>query len=124
MATNHTGYHYWAGVYNNQNTYLAPWFLKEHQGEEDIWMKLANGKVLKGGEWGQVNVWNNHVREYLQDYCETQGRTLKDDDSLVCYDYTAEPHPWAGQPPGNAQYSGYNESAIKAFQNYLQAKFK
>ena len=27
MKTNHSGYHYWAGVYNNQNTYLAPWFL-------------------------------------------------------------------------------------------------
>src|SRR5437763_4571873 len=40
MKANHSGYHYWAGVYNNQNTYVARWFLKEHKDEEDVWMKL------------------------------------------------------------------------------------
>jgi hypothetical protein len=123
MRTNHSGYHYWAGVYNNQNTYVAPWFLKSHKDTPDVWMKLADGKVLKAGDWAQVNIWNPQVRRYIQAYCETQGRTFRDDSFLVCYDYTGEPHPWAGQPPGQPQYSGYNDSAIAAFQDYLFAKF-
>jgi hypothetical protein len=123
MGTNHSGYHYWAGVYNNQNTHLAPWFLTEHKGEDDIWMKLADGKVLRGGEWGQANIWNRDVREYIQDYCETQGRTFSRDPFLMCYDYTGEPHPWGSQPPGQPQYSGYNESAVEAFRAYLRRKF-
>jgi hypothetical protein len=124
MKRNHAGYHYWAGVYNNQNTYLAPWFLKDHKAEDDIWMKMADGKVLRGGEWGQVNIWNRHVRQYIQNYCETQARTLGSDPFLVCYDYTGEPHPWAAQPPGQPQYTGYNDSAITAFQDYLRTKFR
>jgi hypothetical protein len=124
MKTNHSGYHYWAGVYNNQNTYLAPWFLKEHKDEDDVWMKLANGKVLKGGEWGQVNIWNPHVRRYIQDYCETQARTFRSDPFLVCYDYSGEPHPWGAQPPGQPQYTGYSESAVRAFRDYLQHQYR
>jgi hypothetical protein len=123
MRTNHSAYHYWAGVYNNQNTYLAPWFLKEHKDEDDIWMKLADGKVLRGGEWGQANIWNPAMRRYIQDYCETQGRAFSRDPFLVCYDYTGEPHPWGSQPPGQPQYSGYNESAVQAFRAYLHQKF-
>ena len=123
MKTNHAGYHYWAGVYNNQNTYLAPWFLKAHQDQDDIWMKLANGKVMKGGEWGQANIWNPDVRQYIQNYSEAQARTLSGDPFLVCYDYTGEPHPWGAQPPGQPQYTGYNESARQAFQDYLKKKF-
>jgi hypothetical protein len=123
MQANRSGYHYWAGVYNNQNTYVAPWFLKEHGDESDIWMKLADGRVLKGGEWAQVNIWNPGVRRYIQDYCSAQARTLRDDPFLVCYDYTGEPHPWGGLPPGQPQYSGYNDSAIVAFQKYLREKF-
>ncbi|PYJ02248.1 MAG: hypothetical protein DME25_16520, partial [Verrucomicrobia bacterium] len=123
MKLHHAGYHYWAGVYNNQNTYLAPWFLKQHRDEDDVWMKLVNGKVLKGGDWGQANIWNPHVRRYIQGYCETQARTLAGDPFLVCYDYTGEPHPWGAQPPGQPQYTGYNDSAIAAFQDYLQRKF-
>ncbi len=123
MKARHMGYHYWAGVYNNQNTYVAPWFIQQHTNDDDIWMKLANGKVLKGGDWGQVNIWNPQVGSYLQNYCETQARTLSGDPFLVCYDYTAEPHPWGSQPPGQPQYSGYNDSAITAFQDYLRMKF-
>jgi len=123
MRTNHSGYHYWAGVYNNQNTYLAPWFLQQHTNEDDIWMKLADGKVLRDKDWGQVNIWNADIRSYIQDYCETQGRTFRHDPFLVCYDYTGEPHPYAAQPPGQPQYSGYNESAVQAFRAYLRRKF-
>jgi hypothetical protein len=123
MQTHHSGYHYWAGVYNNQNTYVAPWFLKDHKTESDVWMKLAGGKVLPAGDWSQVNIWNPNVRKYIQTYCETQSRKFHDDPYLVCYDYTGEPHPWGGQPPGQAQYSGYNDSAITAFQTYLREKF-
>ncbi|MCX6928933.1 MAG: hypothetical protein NT154_37840, partial [Verrucomicrobia bacterium] len=123
MKAHHMGYHYWAGVYNNQNTYVAPWFIQQHTNDDDIWMKLANGKVLKGGDWGQVNIWNPQVQSYLENYCETQARTLNGDPFLVCYDYTGEPHPWGSQPPGQPQYSGYNDSAIKAFQDYLRARF-
>ena len=123
MQTNHSGYHYWAGVYNNQNTYIAPWFLRQHTNDDDIWMKLANGKVLKDGDWGQVNIWSPDVQHYLRDYCETQARTFKDDPFLVCYDYAGEPHPFGAQPPGQPQFSGYNDSAIRAFQAYLRARF-
>src|ERR1035437_5148339 len=123
MKTNHSGYHYWAGVYNKQNTYLAPWFLKAHKDEDDIWMKLADGKVLRGAEWGQANIWNPDIRRYIQDYYETQGRAFRRDPFLVCYDYTGEPHPWASQPPGQPQYTGYNESAVQAFRAYLHQKF-
>jgi hypothetical protein len=124
MQAHHSGYHYWAGIYNNQNTYTAPWFRAQYTNEDDLWMKLADGKVLKGGaDWGQVNIWNTNVQAYLQKYCKTQARTFRDDPFLVCYDYTGEPHPWAGQPDGQPQYSGYNDSAIKAFQDYLRAKF-
>jgi len=128
MREHRSGYHYWAGVYNNQNTYLAPWFLQRHGSNEDVWMRLADGKLLKsnGGDWGQVNIWNPQVRDYLRDYCETQAGTLKDDPWLLCYDYTAEPHPWAAQPPNPPrlpQYSGYNESAVRGFRDFLQKKF-
>jgi hypothetical protein len=123
MKANHTGYHYWAGVYNNQNTYVARWFLQQHTNEDDLWMKLANGKVLQGGEWSQVNIWNHQVRDYLRGYCETQARTLSGDPFLVCYDYTGEPHPFGSQPAGQPQFSGYNESAVVAFRDYLRAKF-
>jgi hypothetical protein len=123
MQTHHSGYHFWAGVYNNQNTYVAPWFLKDHKTNPDVWMKLADGKVLPAGDWSQVNIWNPRVRQYIQTYCETQSRTFRDDPYLVCYDYTGEPHPWGGQAPGQAQYSGYNDSAIAAFQAYLREKF-
>src|SRR5205807_2484182 len=128
MKEHRVGYHYWAGVYNNQNTYLAPWFLAQHKADDDVWMKLADGKVLRGGggDWGPVNVWNPQVQEYVRDYSEAQARALRNDPWLVCYDYTAEPHPWAAQPPEpphQAQYSGYNESAISAFRAPLRKKF-
>jgi len=48
---------------------------------------------------------------------------LREDPFLVCYDYTAEPHPYAAQPPGQPQYSGYNDSAKAAFRDYLSKKF-
>ncbi|PWU17482.1 MAG: hypothetical protein C5B50_11330 [Verrucomicrobia bacterium] len=125
MRTNHSGYHYWAGVYNNQNSYVAPGFLAQHINDDDIWMKLADGKVLKSANgWGQLNIWNPRARDYLEDYCEAQGRALRDDPFLVCYDYTAEPHPFGSQPPGQPQYSGYNASAIRAFRDYLKNKFQ
>ena len=126
MKARRSGYYYWAGVYNNQNTYLAPWFLKAHQQEDDIWMKLADGKVMHGSEWGQVNIWNPDVRSYIQQYCQAQGETLRNDRFLVCYDYTAEPHPFGSQPPqpsGLPQYSGYNDSARQSFRSYLKQKF-
>ena len=124
MQKNHAGYHYWAGVYNNQNTYVTPWFSKEHGKEDDVWMRLIDGKIPGRGEWGQVNIWNPSVQSYLTNYCETQGRTFKDDPFLVCYDYTGEPHPYGAQPVGQPQYSGYNDSAVAAFRNYLRKKFK
>jgi len=124
MRANHSGHHYWAGIYNNQNTYVAPWFIKEHGEDSDLWMKLADGKVISGsGDWRQVNIWNPDIANYIQTYCEVQARTFKDDSFLVCYDYTAEPHPWAGQPDGQAQYTGYNQSAVEAFRTWLQKKF-
>lgn len=127
MAQHNSGYHYWAGVYNNQNTYIAPWFLKAHGKEDDVWMKLANGKLLRSGsEWGQVNIWNPAVQQYVRTYCETQARLLGGDPYLVCYDFTAEPHPWGSQPsdpPGLPQFSGYNDSAITAFREWLRGKF-
>jgi hypothetical protein len=85
-------------------------------------MKLANGKVLKGAEWGQANIWNPDVRGYVQNYCEAQSLALGGDPFLVCYDYTGEPHPWGAQPPGQPQYTGYNDSAVRAFQDYLRKK--
>lgn len=127
MRSAQVGYHYWAGVYNNQNTYLAPWFLKQHADDPDIWMQLADGKVLKGsGDWGQLNIWNPSVQAYLKDYCSAQSKALHDDGLLLCYDYTAEPHPFGGQPPeppNLPQYSGYNASAMAAFHDYLKKKF-
>jgi hypothetical protein len=124
MEKNHEGYHYWAGVYNNQNTYVAPWFLKQHTNDDDIWMRLVDGKIPSRGQWAQVNVWNKDVQSYLTNYCEAQARTFRDDPFLVCYDYTGEPHPFGSQPPGQAQYSGYNVSAVAAFRDYLKKKFK
>jgi hypothetical protein len=87
-------------------------------------MKLADGKVLKGAEWGQANIWNPQVRQYIQNYCETQARSLAQDPFLVCYDYTGEPHPFGAQPAGQPQYTGYNDSAVKAFRDYLIERFK
>src|SRR5439155_17756016 len=88
---------------------------------------LADGKILKGsGDWGQLNIWNPHVQDYIRNYCDAQSRTLHDDSFLLCYDYTAEPHPWAGQgaePAGLPQYSGYNDSAVHAFRDDLRKKF-
>jgi hypothetical protein len=124
MSTNHEGYHYWAGVYNNQNTYVAPWFLQKHTNDDDIWMRLIDGKIPSRGQWAQVNIWNKDVQSYLTNYCETQGRTFRDDPFLVCYDYTGEPHPFGAQAPGLPQYSGYNDSAVTAFHEYLRTKFK
>ena len=124
MQKHHTGYHYWAGVYNNQNTYVAPWFLQQYGNDDDVWMRLADGTIPKRGEWGQVNIWNMHVQDYLKNYCEAQGRTFKNDRFLVCYDYTAEPHPFGAQPPGRPQYAGYNESAIAAFRDALEDRFR
>jgi len=124
MRTNHEAYHYWAGVYNNQNTYVAPWFLKQHTNDDDIWMRLIDGKIPSRGQWAQVNIWNKDVQSYLTNYCETQGRTFQGDPFLVCYDYTGEPHPFGSQAPGLPQYSGYNDSAIASFRDYLRNKFK
>ena len=112
MEKHHEGYHYWTGVYNNQNTYVAPWFLAQHTNDDDIWMRLIDGKVPSRGTWAQVNIWNTNVQSYLTNYCETQGRTFRDDPFLVCYDYTGEPHPFGSQAPGLPQYSGYNDSAV------------
>ena len=123
MRDYHCGYHYWAGVYNNQNTAVSQWFFDQHAKDDDVWMRLADGKIPSRGTWAQVNIWNPAMREYLRDYCATQARTFAEDPFLVCYDYTAEPHPWGSQPPGQAQYSGYNDSAIAAFRKYLQQKF-
>jgi hypothetical protein len=125
LRTHHTGFHYWAGVYNNQNTYIAPWFRESIKGNDDVWMRLADGKALRSdsGDWGQVNIWNPLIRNYVRDYCATQGRSFAGNPYLVCYDYTAEPHPFASQPPGQYQYSGYNQSAIEAFHGYLKKKF-
>ncbi|MGZ4988703.1 MAG: beta-galactosidase, partial [Limisphaerales bacterium] len=124
MTNHREGYHYWAGVYNNQNTYVAPWFLNQHTNDDDIWMRLIDGKIPSRGQWAQVNIWNKDVQSYLTNYCETQGRTFRDDPSLVCYDYTGEPHPFGSQAPGLPQYSGYNDSAVAAFREYLLNKFK
>lgn len=124
MQQHRVGWHYWAGVYNNQNTCLAPWFLKEHEKDDDIWMRLIDGKIPSRGGFAQVNIWNRDVQNYLQNYCAAQGRTLRNDPFLVCYDYTAEPHPFGSQPPGQPQYAGYNDSAIAAFREFLQKKFK
>ncbi len=128
MQQHHMGYHYWAGVYNNQNTYMASWFLKEYGKNDDVWMKLADGKVLRSADgtgWGQPNIWNSNVRNYIQDYCETQSRYLHNDPALVCYDYAGEPHPYATNPePGGPQYSGYNDSAVAAFRELLKHKFR
>ncbi len=123
LEKNHEGYHYWAGVYNNQNTYVAQWFLKQHT-NDDLWMRLIDGKIPSRGEWAQVNIWNPDIQSFLTNYCETQGRTFRDDPFLVCYDYTGEPHPFGSQPPGQPQYSGYNDSAVAAFHDYLRKKFK
>ena len=128
MQKNNFGYHYWAGVYNNQNTYVADWFIKEYGKEDDVWMKLVDGKVLRSGvgaSWGQPNIWNPNVRDYIQNYCATQSRYFHDDPSLVCYDYAGEPHPYGMSPePGQPQYSGYNDSAVAAFREFLKRKFK
>ena len=126
MSEHGMGHHYWAGVYNNQNTYVADWFVKRHGNDNDVWMKLVDGKVLKpaGGGWGQPNIWNAAVRDYIANYCETQSRYFHDDPSLVCYDYAGEPHPYAESPgPHDPQYNGYNDSAIAAFRVFLQKKF-
>ena len=128
MKQHRIGWHYWAGIYNNQNTYVPSWFVQQHRDDDDVWMKLAGGKVLRpdGGEWAQVNVWNPSVQEYINDYCQAQARLLRNDPFFVCYDYTAEPHPWGSQPPdppGQPQYSGYNQSAVEAFRDWLHRKF-
>ncbi len=124
MRQHNAGYHYWAGVYNNNNTYVAPWFREKYGSDDDVWMKLADGSVLPGkGDWGQVNIWNGHVRDYIQQYTAVQARTFKDDPSLVCYDYAGEPHPWGPNPPGKPLSCGYNDSAVAAFRAYLAAKF-
>lgn len=124
MTQHKVGYHYWAGVYNNQNTYAAPWFRQQFPNDDDVWMKLADGKVLKSnGDWEQFNIWNPHMRDYIQRYAAVQARTLKDDPALVCYDYAGEPHPFGAQPPGKPQYAGYNDSAVSAFRDYLRKKF-
>jgi Beta-galactosidase len=127
LREHHQGYHYWAGVYNNQNSYLAPWFRKLHENDDDVWLKLADGKLLKSStEWAQLNIWNASVQDYLRNYCEAQARVLQDDPFLIGYDYTAEPHPWASQPPEpphQPQYSGYNDSAIAAFHQWLKEQY-
>jgi hypothetical protein len=127
MQKNNMGYHYWAGVYNNQNTYVADWFVKEFGNNDDVWMKLVDGKVLRssvGASWGQPNIWNPNVRDYIQNYCESQSRYFHDDPCLVCYDYAGEPHPYGMSPePGQPQYSGYNDSAVVAFRKFLKGKF-
>jgi hypothetical protein len=87
-------------------------------------MRLIDGKIPARGEWGQVNIWNPDIQSFLTNYCETQGRTFRDDPFLVCYDYTGEPHPFGSQPPGQPQYSGYNDSAVSAFHEYLRKKFQ
>ena len=38
MRDQKTGYHYWAGIYNNQNTYVADWFLKQYTKDDDMFM--------------------------------------------------------------------------------------
>ena len=128
MQQNKMGYHYWAGVYNNQNTYVADWFVKEYGKNDDVWMKLVDGKVLRSGvgaNWGQPNIWNPKVRDYIQNYCATQSQYFHDDPCLVCYDYAGEPHPYGMNPEaGQPQYSGYNDSAIAAFREFLKRKFK
>ena len=103
---------------------MAPWFLKQHTNDDDIWMRLIDGKIPSRGQWAQVNIWNKDVQSYLTNYCETQGRTFRDDPFLVCYDYTGEPHPFGSQAPGLPQYSGYNDSAVVAFRDYLRNRFK
>jgi hypothetical protein len=127
MRDHKMGYHYWAGVYNNQNTYVADWFVKEFGKDDDVWMKLADGKVLRsapGSSWGQPNIWNANVRDYIQNYCETQSKYFHVDPSLLCYDYAGEPHPYAMNPgPHDPQYSGYNASAVAEFRKFLQQKF-
>jgi hypothetical protein len=127
MREHGMGHHYWAGVYNNNNTYVADWFVKEFGKNDDVWIRLTDGTVMRSaaGGFGQPNVWNPNVRNYIQNYCETQARYFHDDPSLVCYDYTGEPHPYASDPKtGRPQYSGYNDSAVTAFREYLTRKFK
>ncbi len=125
MKTNHVGYHYWAGIYNKQNTYIAPWFMQENESDDDVWLRLEDEKYPKRtGEWAQVNIWNRHVQDYLKDYAQTQARALRNDPFLVCYDYATDPHPYGAQAAGQAQYSGYNDSALKAFHERLQQKYK
>jgi hypothetical protein len=126
MRDQKMGYHYWAGVYNNNNTYVADWFVKQFGKDDDVWMKTIDGKVRRSaaGGFGQPNVWNPSVRDYMRNYCETQARYFHDDPSLVCYDYTGEPHPYAMNPgPHDPQYSGYNDSAVAAFREFLKRKF-
>src|SRR5947209_17655305 len=88
-------------------------------------MQLADGKILRSasGDWGQMNIWNPLVKNYVMGYCAAQARAFSENPYLVCYDYTAEPHPFASQPPGQYQYSGYNPSAIQAFRDSLKEKF-
>ncbi|HVT26995.1 MAG TPA: beta-galactosidase, partial [Lacipirellulaceae bacterium] len=127
MHDHNMGHHYWAGVYNNQNTYVADWFVKQFGKNDDVWMRLIDGKVLRSasGGFGQPNVWNPSVRDYIRNYCETQARYFHDDPTLLCYDYAGEPHPYAMNPePGGPQYSGYNDSAVAAFHKFLRQKFK
>src|SRR5205085_11564779 len=80
MRDHKMGYHYWAGVYNNQNTYVADWFLKQYGKDDDVWMKTIDGKVLRSaaGGFGQPNIWNTNVRDFMRNYCETQGRYFQD----------------------------------------------
>lgn len=125
MHAHGMGHHYWAGVYNNQKTYVADWFVKEFGNDEDVWLRTMDGKELRSdkGGFGQPNIWNANVRDYIRNYCETQAHYFHDDPTLVCYDYTGEPHPYAMNPPGQPQYSGYNVTAVDAFRDCLKRKF-
>jgi hypothetical protein len=127
MLDRRMGYHYWAGVYNNNNSYVADWFVKEFGNDDDVWIRLNNGNVTRSaaGGFAQPNIFNPRVRDFMRNYCETQGRYFHDDPSLVCYDYTGEPHPYASDPKtGRPEYGGLNESAIAAFREFLTDKFK
>ena len=124
MKSTRTGYSYQAGIYDHQKTFVPAWFLAENEHDDDVWMRLQDDKFPKRGEWGQLNIWNRRVQEYLTGYAEAQGRALHNDPFLVCYDYTSNPQPYGAQSPGLPQYSGYNDSAVTAFRDRLQRKYK
>jgi len=127
MKNHRTGYHYWAGIYNNQNTYLAPWFRQAHGNEEDVWMKLADGKlfrsssVIGASECLERPCARLHSRLLRNPGANPEKRSVSSLLRLYCR--ASSVGRATARARGFAQYSGYNDSSIRSFREFLRKKF-